>query len=113
MGDTPSFDPQAFKDFEHAGWERSAVNYHELFGRLTAQANEPVLDAAGVRSGVRFLDAPCGTGELADTAAKRGAEVTGLDFSATMLTDALDRIKRAPCLLDPPRIPRRRPHRSY
>ena len=91
MSETLSFDSQAFKDFEHAGWERSAANYHDLFGRLTVQANEPVLDVAGVRSGARFLDAPCGTGELTDAAAKRGAEVTGLDFSATMLADARGR----------------------
>ncbi len=91
MSETPSFDSQAFKDFEHSGWERSAANYHDLFGRLTAQANELVLDAAGVCSGARFLDAPCGTGELSDAAAKRGAEVTGLDFSETMLADARER----------------------
>ncbi len=91
MSETSSFDSQAFKDFEHSGWERSAANYHDLFGRLTAQANEVVLDAAGVHSGACFLDAPCGTGELTDAAAKRGAEVTGLDFSATMLGDARGR----------------------
>lgn len=91
MSETQSFDLQAFKDFEHAAWERSAPNYHNFFGRLTAQANEPLLDAASVRSNVRFLDAPCGTGELADAAAKRGASVTGLDFSAKMLADARKR----------------------
>jgi ubiquinone/menaquinone biosynthesis C-methylase UbiE len=91
MSETPSYDSKVFKEFEHAGWERSAASYHDLFGRLTAQANEAILDGVDARPGIRFLDAPCGTGELADAAAKRGARVTGLDFSAMMLVDARDR----------------------
>jgi demethylmenaquinone methyltransferase/2-methoxy-6-polyprenyl-1,4-benzoquinol methylase len=45
------------------------------------------LDAT-VRSGDRMLDACCGTGDLAIGARKRGAEVTGLDFSPKMLERA-------------------------
>ena len=45
------------------------------------------LDAT-VRSGDRVLDACCGTGDLAIGARKRGAEVTGLDFSPKMLERA-------------------------
>ncbi len=88
MSEKPSYDPKAFKDFEHAGWERSAANYHDLFGRLTAQTNEAILGGVDARPGIRFLDAPCGTGDLAADATKRGAGVTGLDFSATMLAEA-------------------------
>jgi demethylmenaquinone methyltransferase / 2-methoxy-6-polyprenyl-1,4-benzoquinol methylase len=46
-----------------------------------------------VRSGDRVLDACCGTGDLAIAAQKRGAEVTGLDFSEAMLVRAR---KKAP-----------------
>jgi demethylmenaquinone methyltransferase / 2-methoxy-6-polyprenyl-1,4-benzoquinol methylase len=45
------------------------------------------LDAT-VRGGDRVLDACCGTGDLAIGARKRGAEVTGLDFSPKMLERA-------------------------
>jgi demethylmenaquinone methyltransferase/2-methoxy-6-polyprenyl-1,4-benzoquinol methylase len=41
-----------------------------------------------VRPGDRVLDACCGTGDLAIAARRRGAEVTGLDFSAPMLERA-------------------------
>jgi demethylmenaquinone methyltransferase/2-methoxy-6-polyprenyl-1,4-benzoquinol methylase len=41
-----------------------------------------------VRDGDRVLDACCGTGDLAIGARKRGAEVTGLDFSPKMLERA-------------------------
>jgi len=48
-----------------------------------------------VRSGDRVLDACCGTGDLAIAARKRGAEVTGLDFSEAMLVRAR---KKAPTI---------------
>ena len=69
MGDTPSFDPQAFKDFEHAGWERSAANYHDLFGAITVQAAGPLLDAVDAKAGTRLLDVACGAGQISGKSA--------------------------------------------
>jgi demethylmenaquinone methyltransferase / 2-methoxy-6-polyprenyl-1,4-benzoquinol methylase len=43
---------------------------------------------AVVRPGDRVLDACCGTGDLAVAAERRGATVTGLDFSTAMLQRA-------------------------
>ncbi len=43
---------------------------------------------AGVASGSRALDLCCGTGDIAFALARRGAEVTGLDFSQKMLAVA-------------------------
>ena len=48
-----------------------------------------------VRPDDRVLDACCGTGDLAIAAQKRGAEVTGLDFSEAMLVRAR---KKAPSI---------------
>jgi SAM-dependent methyltransferase len=78
-------DSQAFRDFEHAGWERAAEVYHRTFSPLTAQAVEPLLDAAGAGPGVSLLDVATGPGQAAATAAARGARVVGLDFSRAML----------------------------
>ena len=44
-----------------------------------------VVELAAAAPGVRALDLCCGTGDLALALARRGAEVTGLDFSAPML----------------------------
>jgi demethylmenaquinone methyltransferase/2-methoxy-6-polyprenyl-1,4-benzoquinol methylase len=44
--------------------------------------------AAVVQPGDRVLDACCGTGDLALTAARAGADVTGVDFSEEMLLRA-------------------------
>lgn len=43
-------------------------------------------------SGVRLLDAGCGTGALAVAAAKRGAEVVAIDLSPTLIALARERV---------------------
>jgi demethylmenaquinone methyltransferase/2-methoxy-6-polyprenyl-1,4-benzoquinol methylase len=52
-----------------------------------------VVELAAVQSGNRALDLCCGTGDLALALARRGAAVTGLDFSASMLDVAESRNK--------------------
>jgi ubiquinone/menaquinone biosynthesis C-methylase UbiE len=78
----------SFKDFEHAGWESVVAEYDVSFGGLTSQAIEPLLDAVEAGRGVRLLDVACGPGYVAAAAAKRGADVAGLDFSAPMVAEA-------------------------
>ena len=60
----------------HRSWKRRAV------------------ELAAVKSGDRALDLCCGTGDLALALARRGAEVTGMDFSPAMLEIAEARRKR-------------------
>ena len=81
-------DTKAFHDFERAGWERAAEFYGDAFGVVTVQAAGDLLDAAGVHRGTRVLDVACGPGFVAEAAAARGADVTGLDFSAAMIAEA-------------------------
>jgi magnesium-protoporphyrin O-methyltransferase len=46
-------------------------------------------------SGLRLLDAGCGTGALAIEAARRGAEVTAIDISASLIDIAKERAAEA------------------
>jgi len=39
--------------------------------------------------GVRVLDIACGTGALAAVAARRGAEIIGMEFAQTMIAEAI------------------------
>jgi SAM-dependent methyltransferase len=71
----------AFVAFERDGWARAAEPFHRLWGPLTRQSAEPLLDAAGVGPGSRVLDVASGAGYLSAAAAARGAEATGLDFA--------------------------------
>lgn len=73
----------AFREFEHAGWNDSHVcqHYHENFGDVTMQSVNALLDAAGVVPGSLVLDVCTGAGYAAAVAAQRGAEVIGVDFS--------------------------------
>lgn len=54
-----------------------------------------LVDAAGVSAGERILDVACGTGNVAVTAARRGAEVTGLDLLPSMLEAARENARIA------------------
>jgi len=85
------FDPAPFHDFEQAGWQRAAERYADAFGGVTAQTADALLDAARVSSGTRVLDVATGPGFIAAAAARRGAQVTGLDFSPAMIALARTR----------------------
>lgn len=83
-----TIEPEAFRIFEHAGWEAIPEQYHQAFGGLTTQTIGPLLDAVRVKSGTRFLDVATGPGYVAAAGAKRGAIVLGIDFSSRMIEHA-------------------------
>jgi len=83
-----TFDPEAVRAFEHAGWQRGAAEYNANFARASAQFVEPLLDAASVAAGTKVLDLCSGTGLVAAAAALRGAASIGVDFSSAMLAEA-------------------------
>jgi SAM-dependent methyltransferase len=77
-----------FSAFEHHGWQTVAQPYHSYFGELTTQSNDALLDALEIRAGVQFLDVASGPGYLAAAAARRGADVVGVDFAEAMVQQA-------------------------
>jgi ubiquinone/menaquinone biosynthesis C-methylase UbiE len=81
-------DPHSFREFEHSGWQGIPQRYHQAFGELTTQSIESLLDAAGVQKGTKLIDIATGPGYVAAAAARRGASVIGVDFSATMIAEA-------------------------
>ncbi len=80
-----SFDPQAVRAFEHAGWQQAALHYAATFAHATVGYADVLLDAARIEAGVRVLDLACGTGVVSAAAAGRWAQPVGLDFAAAML----------------------------
>ncbi len=87
MGQRP-FDLDAFREFEQTGWNRrlTAAEYQRFFEAVTGRAIEPLLDAAGVRAGMKVLDAGTGPGHVAARVAARGAWALGVDFSGEMIS---------------------------
>lgn len=83
-----SFDPEAVRAFEHAGWQRAAAEYDNTFAHASARFVDALLDTADVAVGIEVLDLCCGTGVVTAAAARRGAVPTGLDFSAAMLAES-------------------------
>jgi SAM-dependent methyltransferase len=78
----------AFTKFEHEGWERVANKYDSVWSSSTRQFIPPLLDAAEVSGKMSILDVGCGPGYVSAAAAERGANPTGLDFSAEMIAIA-------------------------
>ncbi len=61
--------------------------------RYSAPEAAAFVDHLPIHSGMRALDVACGTGNLAIPAARRGAEVTGLDIASNLLEQARERAK--------------------
>lgn len=74
-----------FHELEHESWEQRAEYYDTLFGDMTIEAIEDILDGLGPLAGRMLLDVACGTGHLVAGATKRGAHSVGVDFSQAML----------------------------
>jgi len=87
-------------NFFYAPGEQRAAKVNDLFAAIARRYDllndlqsfglhrrwkRRVIELAAVKPGDRALDLCCGTGDLALALACRGAEVTGLDFSAAML----------------------------
>src|SRR5207248_9622316 len=64
-----SFDPEAVRAFEHAGWQEAAAEYEATFAQETAPFVEALLDDAGPGAGLKLLVVCCGTGLDNDAAA--------------------------------------------
>ncbi|HZK89222.1 MAG TPA: methyltransferase domain-containing protein [Stellaceae bacterium] len=83
-----SFDFEAVRAFERAGWQKAAGEYRATFAGATQEFADALVDAAGVGRGCDALDLCCGPGVAAAAAAARGAVACGLDFSPAMLAQA-------------------------
>lgn len=84
-------DPSEFRAFEHSGWQKVAIQYHDAFASLTTQSIGPLLDAVGAQIDMRLLDVASGPGYVAAAAAGREARAVGVDFSAAMVAQASQR----------------------
>ena len=77
-------DPFAkFKEAQRQGWSSFAP-----LEMMTTPEAARLLAHARVHAGARVLDVACGTGVVAITAARIGAEVTGLDLTPDLLARA-------------------------
>jgi ubiquinone/menaquinone biosynthesis C-methylase UbiE len=63
--------------------------------RTTTQVYETVFDAVVVNTRTRLLDVACGSGEALVCAARRGAELAGVDASEELIRIARDRLPNA------------------
>ena len=68
---------------------------YERIAEAFAPVHEGIVERLEVRPGERFLDLACGTGGVALVAARAGADVTGVDFSADQIVKAREAAEAA------------------
>ena len=88
-------DLDTFKDAQRAVWAH--------FAPLQLQTIEPaarLVKWAHIRAGHRVLDVACGTGVVSVTAARAGAQVTGLDLTPELLQVARENARIAALPID-------------
>ena len=73
-------------------WGKAPRGWAEIQEPMHRPIWEAMLDATGVGSGKRFLDVGCGGGGASVLAAERGAQVSGLDAAAGLITFARERV---------------------
>jgi ubiquinone/menaquinone biosynthesis C-methylase UbiE len=69
-------------------WGARAADWAYLVEPYARRVNDALFDQAHVGPGTRLLDIACGSGYAANVAADRGAEVSGLDASETLIAIA-------------------------
>jgi SAM-dependent methyltransferase len=67
------------------GWGARATEWAYLMEPYALPANERLFDRLGIGPGVRLLDVACGSGYAASVAARRGAQVSGIDASEELI----------------------------
>ena len=77
-----------FDLYERELWDGRAPAYEQGFAQLTRSLVWPLLDAAGVTAGTRFLDVGTGPGFVSREAVRRGAEVSAMDAAPDMAATA-------------------------
>jgi len=66
-------------------WGARAADWAYLIEPYARSANDALFDRTGVGPGTELLDIACGSGYAASVAARRGATVSGLDASETLI----------------------------
>lgn len=93
---SPNTSPLAqYKEAQKQGWA-----YFAPLEALTTPQAARLVRHAGVRASQRVLDVACGTGVVAVTAARRGARLTGLDFTPELLERARENARIANLTID-------------
>lgn len=80
--------------FEELKQRQSAVWGKGPYQRITEtiqDIHERVIGRLDPQSGVKWLDLACGTGAVAERAAERGADVTGVDLAPALIETAKER----------------------
>jgi SAM-dependent methyltransferase len=84
----------AFEELKQRQSVMWAAGPYQRITETLADMHELIVERAGPRPGARWLDLACGTGAVAERAAQRGADVTGLDLAPGLIETAKERAQQ-------------------
>lgn len=88
MSESRVTNPTSFADFELTGWEALSAAYDGSWGHVTSSFVPAILNSLPNILGNRLIDIATGPGYAAKLASEGGANVTGIDFSDSMIAIA-------------------------
>lgn len=84
--------PTTFSDFEYTGWQDLSCAYNENWAHVTNLFIPQILEQLPRLQDTCLIDIATGPGYAAQIAGRRGANVTGLDFSENMIAVARENV---------------------
>jgi ubiquinone/menaquinone biosynthesis C-methylase UbiE len=88
-------DQNAFREFEHAFWDKTSDSYDRGFGHVTSQTIPYIFERLDLSTHERLLDIACGPGYVVGEGIRRKMDVVGIDFSASMIDFARQKYTEA------------------
>jgi ubiquinone/menaquinone biosynthesis C-methylase UbiE len=88
---SPRRSSHGFRGAERATEQRLGEGPYQRITETILDIHERVIDRLDPQPGVKWLDLACGTGAVAERAAQRGADVTGVDLAPALLETAKER----------------------
>jgi len=84
-----------FFQFEHDFWNKTSDIYHDGFGYVTSLTIPHIIKHLKIKDNNKILDIACGPGYISEYLKNNSYDISGIDFSESMINFAKDRLPKS------------------